>query len=292
MNITSLSQQLNISVKELRQKASEAGFRISPRARKIDNVMANKIIESLRPEAVTIKAREKKSSELKKIKVGEVISVRDFSGILGLPPTVVIKSLIDNGVMASLNEQIDFDTAAIVGGELGFDIESEKSNIGNVGSVADILAKEREEDKVTRVPIVAVMGHVDHGKTKLLDTIRKADVIATEAGAITQHIGAYQVEVIQNEESKSRANVVGKGKPHTQASDQKDRNVRLITFLDTPGHESFVAMRARGANVTDMIVLVVAADDGVKPQTLEVINRAKLTKTPLIVAINKIDLPG
>jgi len=263
MNINSLSQQLNISVKELRQRISEAGIKLSPRARKIDNVLANKILTALAPKPSQQAQQAAQQAGPVAVKIGRTISVRDFASALDRPVTEVIKALISNGVMASMNEQIDFDTAVVAGADLGFEIEEDTETTTAQGNVQEILSHEKPEDMQHRAPIVAVMGHVDHGKTKLLDTVRKTNVIDTEAGAITQHIGAYRVTYKE----------------------------KKITFLDTPGHESFAAMRARGANVTDIIVLVVAADDGVKPQTLEVINRAKITKTPMIVAINKIDKP-
>ncbi|MDI6687211.1 MAG: translation initiation factor IF-2 [Desulfobacterales bacterium] len=196
----------------------------------------------------------------RRIKIDDAIVVSDMAKRMGVKSNEIIKKLMSLGVMATVNHAIDFDTAAIIAAE--FNYEAEQSP-----SVEKLILKTEKDDPdklIFRPPVVTVMGHVDHGKTSLLDVIRKSNVIDTEAGGITQHIGAYCV------------------------STDKDQ----IVFLDTPGHEAFSAMRARGAKVTDIVILVVAADDGVMPQTIEAINHSKAANVPIIVAINKIDKPG
>ena len=206
----------------------------------------------------------------KPIELPPSITVRELADSIQASPIEVIKTLMANGVMANINQQIDFDTAAIVASEMGYDATLETQEITGEDEIGEIplwrrvIADENPEDLVYRPPIVTILGHVDHGKTTLLDAIRDTNVVEDEAGGITQHIGAYQV--VHNE--------------------------RLITFLDTPGHAAFTAMRARGAQGADIVVLVVAADDGVMPQTREAIAHAKAAQIPIIVALNKIDKPN
>jgi len=279
MNITELARRLKIPTEQLKDELPRLGFDIGRRAIKIDDVVAEKVIKlwserKSGPEQSKYLVVEKKLGQAqvasrgdKVVEIPSVITPREFAALLGLPVTNIISELFKNGVMASINERIDFETASIMAQDLGFTTVAAKENnnedkeIEQSAKLGELLKETTEAKLETRAPVVVVMGHVDHGKTTLLDTIRSTNIAAGESGAITQHIGAYQVE----------------------------DNGRKITFLDTPGHEAFAAMRSRGGRLADVAIIVVAADDGLQPQTLEAIEIAQHENLPFLIAINKVD---
>ncbi len=283
MNVSDLARRLKVTPNDLLEKLPSLGFHVGMRAIKIDDVLGEKIfkkwVENERRErlrdSLVMGSRSKATTDAavvqKTVVVPQVINVRDFAGRLNLPVTKVIQELMRAGILASQNERLDFETASIIAEELGFtatlEVAKKDDGIETVQAmdrVREVLEGEDVEKLIARPPVVVVMGHVDHGKTKTLDAIRSTNVMGGEAGGITQHIGAYQVV-------------------------KKDRN---ITFIDTPGHEAFTVMRSRGAKVADSAILVVAADDGVQPQTKEAINIIQAAKLPFVVALNKMDKEG
>lgn len=283
MNVSDLARRLKVTPNELLEKLPALGFDIGMRAIKIDDVLADKIFkkwideerrERLRKTLIGNAQRGQAQGgapvQLKEVHLPSVIIVRDLAGKLNLPVTKVIQELMKAGILASQNERLDFETAAIIAEELGFKAEMEQAKsedsvelVQAMDRVKEIMDAESAEKLEARPPVIVVMGHVDHGKTRLLDAIRDTHVVDKEAGGITQHIGAYQVE----------------------------RRDRKMTFIDTPGHEAFTVMRSRGAKVADIAILVVAADDGVQPQTKEAYNIINAAKLPFVVALNKIDKP-
>ncbi|MFH1947373.1 MAG: translation initiation factor IF-2 [Candidatus Magasanikbacteria bacterium] len=288
MNVTELARKLRVNTKEMLEILPQYGFDIGAKAIKIDNKVADQILRRwryIRKELDEKKRKEMEENKLKEkelrkesgesVELPSLITVKDFASRLNLSVTQIITELMKNGILANQNQNIDYDTAAIMAEELGFTPQKEAGGI--LDEAKEAANEQALEEALSntgvgedRSPVIVVMGHVDHGKTRLLDAIRKTNVIDTESGGITQHIGAYQ----------------------TIWKDPKSSDERLLTFIDTPGHEAFTVMRSRGAKVADIAIMIVAADDGVKPQTEEVINIIKAAKLPFVVAINKMDKEG
>jgi len=282
MNITELARRLKVTPNELKQNLPKLGFHIGRRAIQIPDKQAEKVIkiwqEKFEKEKALAKIKEKISKTNEKEKTPEVckvvtlpptIQVYRFAEELSMSVPKVMGELMKNGILASVNESLDYEIAAIIAENLGVktvrgEVEQEDLTIALKSKLKEILKREKKKNLEPRPPVVVVMGHVDHGKSSILDAIRKSKIVDQEKGGITQHIGAYQVEI----------------------------NTHLITFIDTPGHEAFQRMRARGGELADIAILVIAADDGVLPQTLESVKIIQQEGIPFVVAINKIDKPG
>ncbi|MCD6442267.1 translation initiation factor IF-2 [bacterium] len=307
MNITELARRLKITPKELKIELPKLGFHIGARAIQIPEKQAMQVMEVWQEnrkkereikkiEDKISKAQEKESLDKendkkkpKLVNIPSLIRVYDLAEKLELPVMKVMNELIKNGVLSSINENLDYEIAAIIAENLGFEVSKEEEgekiiSVSVKEKVKDILETENKKNMVLRPPIVVIMGHVDHGKSSILDAIRESQIVAKEKGGITQHIGAYQVTMKQS----SQASETNREIPRLARDNRTPKN-RAITFIDTPGHEAFEAMRVHGGSIADIAILVIAADDKIQPQTLESIRVIQKEELPFIVAINKID---